>query len=986
MKKKLVIGIFEHPVLGLLMAPYIVIIKPNHGFYHIEAKISNLNISRYINTCSPHEKKILEVLEEYSDQNLHKLFSKKRKETTVDFMKRLDKPFADQYIRPYIEKKMTEAIDLLYKTDLELFYKEKPKYINSEDKIEIMEEKAQAVFNIIRLEQESKYFLTVKQGNEEIHLLHKSSQTLVESPCRIIIENKLYRFDDINAKKLLPFFNKDCILIPKSSEKTWFKTFALESIKNYNVKPEGFQIDESIKQKDAVLNFEKNLEGNPIFNLYFIYNDEFKFLAQKKSSATVKLEEKGNNFIFYKINRDDEWENQIIEKLKTIGLKPAGESYFALPANSNNNNNYSNNSVYDYLCWLQRNKTRIHNQGIIINQDKMDSTYSFDSISIHSDVVDKTDWFDIHIRVQIGEFSIPFTRFRKNILTGNREYKLPNGEIAILPNEWFSKYKELFQFGKDDGGHILLDKHHFGLLENNVPDKDLSVVEKYKNLITRINNQQADIPKDLNAELRPYQKAGFSWMQLLQEYQFGGCLADDMGLGKTIQTLTLLLNAREQHNGAEIHQDTKPAFSQLSIFDEINSKTNTRTSGTSLIVMPTSLIHNWQEEIKKFTPSLSCFKYTGQNRPKDISIFREFDIVLTTYGIVRNDIDLFVKYKFFYLILDESQYIKNPDSKIYKAVNRLNSIHRVVLTGTPIENSLTDLWAQINFLNKGLLGNLRFFKREFIQPIEKNSDPIKKEKLQQFIHPFILRRTKKQVAKDLPEKMESVIYCDMTEEQKSFYEEEKSKIRNSIIEHIETDENKPVMLAIEGLNKLRQIANHPVLIDNEYQGESGKFEEITRNIENLIAEKHKVLIFSAYVKHLKLFAHYLQQSGYTYSMLTGSTQNRQQVINDFQNTEENAVFLIQIKAGGVGLNLTAADYVFIIDPWWNPAVEEQAINRTHRIGQDKNVMVYRFISSETVEEKIQKLKSKKSKLANSFIDTKQTKEKMNLDLIMEFLQ
>lgn len=194
------------------------------------------------------------------------------------------------------------------------------------------------------------------------------------------------------------------------------------------------------------------------------------------------------------------------------------------------------------------------------------------------------------------------------------------------------------------------------------------------------------------------------------------------------------------------------------------------------------------------------------------------------------------------------------------------------------------------------------------------------------------------------------------------------------------------MLAIEGLNKLRQIANHPVLIDNEYPGESGKFEEITRNIENLIAEKHKVLIFSAYVKHLKLFAHYLQQSGYTYSMLTGSTQNRQQVINDFQNTEENAVFLIQIKAGGVGLNLTAADYVFIIDPWWNPAVEEQAINRTHRIGQDKNVMVYRFISSETVEEKIQKLKSKKSKLANSFIDTKQTKEKMNLDLIMEFLQ
>jgi len=983
MKKELVIGIVEHPLLGIILAPYIVTIRPNHGFYQIESKISQLNISRYIDSFSEVEKKILKAIDEYSDQNLHKLFSKKRGETTVEFIKKLDKPFADKYIRPYIEKKIVKAIDLLQKTDLQLFYKEKPKYINSEDKIEVVKSKAQAVFNITRLEHESQYFLTVKQDEEEIHLLNKPAQTLVENPSRIIIANKLYSFDDINAKKLLPFFNKDCILIPKSSERKWFETFALESIKNFKVKAKGFEIDKTIQQKEAVLSFEKNLEGNPIFNLFFVYNDEFKFGAQKKSSATVKFEEKGKNFIFYKINRDEKWENQIIEKLKSVGLEHSVESYFTLPK-TQNTEPYS--SFNDYVNWLQNNKTKILNQGIIIHQDKMDITYNFEPISIHSDVEDKTDWFDIHIRIQIGEFSIPFTKFRKNILSGKREYKLPNGETAILPNEWFSKYKELFQFGRDDGWHILLDNHHFRLLENNVPEKNLSVVEKYKNLINQINNQQFDIPEDLNAELRPYQKAGFSWMQLLQEYQFGGCLADDMGLGKTIQTLTLLLNAKEQHNGAEIHQDTKPAFSQLSIFDEINNKTNTSTSGTSLIVMPTSLIHNWQEEIKKFTPSLSCFKYTGQTRPKDISIFREFDIVLTTYGIVRNDIDLLVNYKFFYLILDESQYIKNPDSKIYKAVNQLKSNHKIVLTGTPIENSLTDLWAQINFLNKGLLGNLRFFKREFIQPIEKKSDPIKKEKLQQFIHPFILRRTKKQVAKDLPEKMESVIYCDMTEEQKSYYEEEKSKIRNSILEHIESDEKKPVMLAIEGLNKLRQIANHPVLIDNEYQGESGKFEEITRNIENLMAGKHKVLIFSAYVKHLKLFAHYLEQSRSSYSMLTGRTQNRQQVINDFQNTEDKSVFLIQIKAGGVGLNLTAADYVFIIDPWWNPAVEEQAINRTHRIGQDKNVMVYRFISSETVEEKIQKLKSKKSKLANSFIDTKQTEKKMNLEQMMEFLQ
>ncbi|HKL07444.1 MAG TPA: SNF2-related protein [Bacteroidales bacterium] len=983
MKKKLVVGIVDHPVLGLIMSPYIVIIRPNHGFYQIESKISQLNISRYIDSFSEVEKRILTAIDEYSDQNLHKLFSKKRGETTVEFMKKLDKAFADKFIRPYIEKKMVKAIDLLPKTELQLFYKEKPKYINSEDKVEVVKSKAHAVFNITRLEHESQYFLTVKQGDEEIHLLNKSAQTLVENPCRIIIANKLYSFDDINAKKLLPFFNKDCIHIPKSSERKWFETFALESIKNFKVKAKGFEIDETIKQKEAVLSFEKNLKGDPVFNVYFTYNKKFAFEALKPSNATVKFEEKDKNFIFSKINRDKKWENQIIEELKSVGLEHPGESYLTLPeAQSTDPYNRFN----DYVNWLQHNKTKILNQGVLIHQDKLDITYNFEPISIHSDVEDKTDWFDIHIRIQIGEFSIPFTKFRKNILSGKREYKLPNGEIAILPNEWFSNYKELFQFGRDEGGHILLDKHHFGLLENNVPEKDLSILEKYKNLVAQFNHSQYEIPQNLTAELRPYQKIGFSWMQLLQEHHFGGCLADDMGLGKTIQTLTLLLNAKEQHNGSEAYQETKPALSQLSIFDDINSKTHIKSSGTSLVVMPTSLIHNWQEEIKKFTPSLTCFKYTGQTRPKDISIFREFDIVLTTYGIVRNDIDLLVNYHFFYLILDESQYIKNPDSKIYKAVNQLKSNHKIVLTGTPIENSLTDLWAQINFLNKGLLGNLRFFKREFIQPIEKKADPVKKERLQQFIQPFILRRTKKQVAKDLPDKMESVIYCDMSEEQKSYYEEEKSKIRNSILEQIELDEKKPVMLAIEGLNKLRQIASHPVLVDPDYNKESGKFEEITRNIENLIAEKHKVLIFSAYVKHLQLFANYLNKSGIPYSMLTGSTQNRQQVINNFQTSEKQPVFLIQIKAGGVGLNLTAADYVFIIDPWWNPAVEEQAINRTHRIGQDKNVMVYRFISSETVEEKIQKLKSKKSKLAESFINTKQTAKKMNLEQIMEFLQ
>lgn len=980
-RKEFVIGIVDHPLFGLIMVPYIVVIKPNHGFYHIEAKLSKLNIKKYIDSFSDDEKQLIQWIDEYSDQNLHKIFSKKRGQTTVEFINKLKQDFVDEHIRPFIEKRLVKCTDLLQKMDIDLYFKEKPKYINSDEKIEVQKGYAQAIFNISKLENESQYFLSIRHSNRELNLLEKPFFILTEDPCRIIIENKLFIFKDINARKLVPFFQKDCIHIPKSSEKKWFETFALETIKQYNVKPFGFSINKEISTKQAELSFENDLEGKATLILSFWYNDKIKFLANKGANSSVRLDENQENYDFIKVERDFSWENSIINQLESLSLKNYSEALF-VPESLEKLDREER--LHEFIHWLSSQKSAIQNLDIILIQKKLENQYALFTPEITSDVKEENDWFDLHIKVIIGEFEIPFTKFRKNILTGNREYKLPSGEITILPKEWFEQYTELFQFGRDVDKHLQLDKHHFGLLETSAPEKSKSIIEKYQNLLSDFNKNAPEIPSGLNAQLRPYQQEGYSWMQLLQENQFGGCLADDMGLGKTIQTLTLLLNAKGKVNGEDYEPEQKSSLAQLSIFDQVNIK-NTPTSATSLIVMPTSLIHNWEEEIRKFTPDLSCFKFIGQNRPKDIGLFKDFDIVLTTYGIVRNEIELLTSFKFYYVILDESQYIKNPDSKIYKAVNQLKSKHRLVLTGTPIENSLTDLWSQLNFLNKGLLGNLRFFKREFVQPIEKNTDPEKKEKLQQFIQPFVLRRTKNQVAKDLPDKLESVIYCDMTDEQKSIYEEEKSKIRNSIMETIESADEKPTILAIEGLNRLRQISNHPVLIDENYMAESGKFDEITRNIENLIAEKHKVLIFSAYVKHLNLFANYLQKNNHTFSMLTGSTQNREQVIHDFQDAEDNFVFLIQIKAGGVGLNLTAADYVFIIDPWWNPAVEEQAINRTHRIGQDKKVMVYRFISSDTVEEKIQQLKAKKSKLADSFINTEQAVQKMNLERILEFL-
>ncbi|HAN19320.1 MAG: hypothetical protein A2X13_01470 [Bacteroidetes bacterium GWC2_33_15] len=982
-KKELVVVITDHPILGLLLVPYIIVKKPNHGYYQIEVRISQFNSDVYLSGFSENEKKLVKLADEYSEQNLYKLFSKNKSLTTVNFMNSLTRSFADEHIRPYIEKRLVKIINLLQAMDIEVYFKGKASYINRDDLVTVTTDKAQAIFNISKLTDESQYYLTIKQNNKEISLLNKSGFTLVNDPCRIIINNSLYCFEDINAKKLTPFFNKECIHIPKASEKKWFETFALDSIRQYNVKAYGFTVNQQYLAKEATLSYEINLKEEPCLVLSFIYNDNIKFSASEKVNSSVKFEIVNGEYVFNKIERDFDWEKTIIQSIESIGLRNIQDLYF-IPEQIENS--AFEEKHYELVYWLSKNIDKLESFHIKFLQRLKEKQYLLKEPDIQSIVNEENDWFDIQIEVQIGEYRIPFTRLRKNILNGIREYKLPGGEIVVLPKEWFEKYKELFQFGTDTEKSIQLQKHHFGVIETSVPERGKSILERYKSIIENYNKQQFEIPKGLNATLRPYQTEGFSWMYMLQQNNFGGCLADDMGLGKTIQTLTLLLHSKGKNTGVFYQPEKLPALKQLNIFDTLNKPLDKQSPATSIIVMPTSLIHNWEKEIKKFTPEISIYKFIGTNRTKDLAEFSNFDIILTTYGVVRNDIELLRNYMFFYIILDESQYIKNPDSKIYKSVIQLKSQHKLVLTGTPIENSLTDLWAQINFLNKGLLGNLRFFKQEFVQGIEKNGNSSKKERLQQFIQPFVLRRTKDQVAKDLPDKSELVIYCDMTDEQKSYYETEKSKIRNSILETIEKTKEKPTILAIEGLSKLRQIANHPVLIDETYTSESGKFEEITRNIENLIAEKHKVLVFSAYVKHLNLVSKYLSEMGSKFSILTGSTTNRQQVIDDFQNSDDNHVFLIQIKAGGVGLNLTSADYVFIIDPWWNPAVEEQAINRTHRIGQDKKVIVYRFISTDTVEEKIQRLKSKKTELAESFINTNQSIQKMNIENILELLK
>ncbi|WBA43882.1 SNF2-related protein [Hymenobacter canadensis] len=411
----------------------------------------------------------------------------------------------------------------------------------------------------------------------------------------------------------------------------------------------------------------------------------------------------------------------------------------------------------------------------------------------------------------------------------------------------------------------------------------------------------------------------------------------------TVQTLALLLHRKESGEAG---------------------------GAASLLAMPTSLVYNWLSEAQKFTPALRLLIYTGTYRDKNVEQFANYDVVLTSYGIVRLDADLLKTYKFDYVILDESQAIKNPSSTTSHAVRGLHSRHRLILTGTPVENSTMDLWSQMSFINPGLLGTQTFFRKEFLKPIEKGKDEGRTRKLHALIKPFILRRHKAQVAKELPEKIENLSYCPMTEEQQHCYEETKSYYRNKILQNIEEHGTASTQfMLLQGLTKLRQIANHPRMADEEYAHESGKLREIVRMIKSVVSEGHKVLVFSQFVKHLDIVRASLDERDIEYAYLDGNTRDRHKVVTRFQETEELRVFLISLKAGGVGLNLTAADYVFILDPWWNPAVEAQAIDRAHRIGQQRTVFTYKFITQNTVEEKILALQHKKIQLVTDLITT-----------------
>ena len=559
------------------------------------------------------------------------------------------------------------------------------------------------------------------------------------------------------------------------------------------------------------------------------------------------------------------------------------------------------------------------------------------------------DSFEIQLYGQVGEEIINFDDVYDTIQSGEKYSRIRSlGFVEYPAQNIYAMMRAFNSFDvyRNDENKFTVKTYRAGLI-NELKNLGVELVlsdkfkEFWEQMSTFSTHDGLQLPENATAEFREYQLKGYGWLWFMYKYGLNGILADDMGLGKTLQALTVLQKAKEVDGPMP-----------------------------TLVICPTTVVFNWESEIQKFAPELSCLKLSGADRK---SLFKEipnYDVVITSYALIRRDIKHFKDINFRYSILDESQNIKNAMSQTAQAVKQLQASHKLALSGTPIENKLEELWSVFDFLMPGFLLTMAEFNSRYVNPIMERQDKTVEKRLKLQIYPFILRRMKRDVAKDLPDKVENIAYCELTDEQKDFYLQVLDSTKEELFKSIEQNGLEKSRLSIfSALLRLRQICCHPRLYDKEnvkHIMSSGKFEKLKVMLEEIISEGHRVLLFSQFVNMLDIVKGWLEREGIEYEYLTGKTKDRQAAVEHFNNSNI-PIFLISLKAGGTGLNLTGADYVIHYDPWWNPAVEDQATDRAYRIGQTKKVFVYRLITKNTVEEKIQKLKTIKRNLVDSVI-------------------
>jgi len=716
------------------------------------------------------------------------------------------------------------------------------------------------------------------------------------------------------------------------------------------------------------------------------FNYEGNLVNPKNTDAVIRKDSQGNKVNIY---RDPAFEENALTLLKN-------QQFSEYKGNHHYGERETQLTLHGAFFWhrfLHNTVPELQKQGWLIKQDdnffyqQLSTDNVFSAEIVEQDESDSHDFFSLALNLEINgkkmsAFPIlvsAIEQLPKKLLSNEltpQELKtieqhnktifvsLADGEFIALDYQTIkpllAQFVELFMPNalRADGS-LQLSRFQGHQTLSMLDDQGLMTkgAEHLRKLATKLRNfkQIKSVPaaKTLNAELRTYQQQGLNWLQFLREYQLSGILADDMGLGKTIQSLAHLQVEKQQQ------RLTKPC----------------------LIIAPTSVVFNWAQEMAKFTADLTFVVVHGSNRKQHFDELTNYDVVITSYALIVKDIEIYQEINFYYLILDEAQYIKNPKTKLYQAITGLKSTHKLCVTGTPMENHLGEFWSQFNFLLPGFLGGQKQFNKLFKNPIEKQQDHERKMLLNQRIKPFILRRTKEKIATELPPKTEIVQSLRIEGKQAQLYESVRlamdERLKNIIAQK---GLQRSQIEILDALLKLRQVCNHPQLLSiagaKKIQ-QSAKLEFLMETLPELLSEGRKILIFSQFTSMLALIEDELTQADIAFVKLTGASRNRQQLVEKFQQGEV-PVFLISLKAGGVGLNLTAADTVIHFDPWWNPAVENQATDRAHRIGQDKPVFVYKLIIENSIEEKIQQIQQTKAELANSLLSEEVSEGKLTL--------
>ncbi|KIC96350.1 DEAD/DEAH box helicase [Flavihumibacter solisilvae] len=834
-----------------------------------------------------------------------------------------------EYMQPKLRKLMNEVADSPF-----VYFLPSQKTFKTENlqSIGIVTEPLVPFFKVQQKQRQYEISCWVRINGSEI----KITENQLASNLLFFHNENLYGWrneEDVN--RVETFMPKGTITITKTTWPLQLKQLVLPLAKHYHVEFESTLIS-SYKDGEPERRLMLQEKGD-----YLVFQPIFSYkgFETKPGDKDEIIVPDGDKVMI--VHRNKEVEAQFLQKLEALHsnfIRPDGSQNLVLKGADVLRNNWF------FLFVDAMNEMKIPVYGFeALKNFKFNTSKPQTRIQISSN----TDWFDAKVDIVFGDQQVTIAEVKRALANKQQFVQLDDGTLGILPEEWIKKYSLLFRIGEGKAQHLRLSKYHMSVIdelynERNEEELFVQLEEKYDRLRGFKSIRDVEPPNHLQSILRPYQSFGFQWLNYLHEVNWGGILADDMGLGKTVQALSFLQHFKDSNDNLR-----------------------------ALVVCPTTLMFNWENEIKKFTPTLSYHIHHGGERSRNKALLESKNVIITTYGTLRSDIKMLVDLEFDYVVLDESQAIKNPGSKVTKAASLLRAKHRLCMSGTPLQNNTFDIYAQMNFLNPGMLGSMEFFRQEFAIPIDKFGEQDRKDHLRKILFPFILRRTKEQVAKDLPEKTETILWCEMEDEQRKIYDAYRNDFRDKILGTIETQGMQKSQLTIlQGLMKLRQICDSPAILNEQekFENHSIKLEELGREITENISN-HKALVFSQFLGMLALIRHKLKELGVDYEYFDGSTSavDREKAIQRFQNDENCRVFLISLKAGGVGLNLTAADYVYIVDPWWNPAVEQQAIDRTHRIGQTKNIFAYRMICKDTIEDKILQLQDRKRVLARDLI-------------------